>query len=105
MVGSLYERPMPPLPNADEPHVVPSGYWKVVAVQDGSGPATIRVAAFLFDQDTPSSDQPLDHVVAVDEVERRSGLDLLRLLPDEIEAVVEAAADPEQARALLFPGN
>ena len=30
--GPLYERPMPPLPGADESHVVPSGYWKVVSV-------------------------------------------------------------------------
>ena len=31
MTGPLYERPMPQLPNANEVHIVPSGYWKIIA--------------------------------------------------------------------------
>ncbi len=60
ITGPLYERDMPNLPKADEPHLLPSGYWKVIAVEDGG---TVKVAAFLFDQDTPRSDDLCDHLV------------------------------------------
>jgi len=46
MTGPLYERNMPGLPNADEPHLVPSGYWKIVAVQPSDDYDSIRVARF-----------------------------------------------------------
>jgi len=35
----------PPLPNCDEPHKVPSGFWKIVAVEDAGTP---RIAAFIM---------------------------------------------------------
>jgi len=50
MTGPLYEREMPSMPGADEPHRVPSGYWKIIAMEENG---EIEVAAFLFDQDTP----------------------------------------------------
>ena len=50
MTGPLYEREMPTMPGADEPHRVPSGYWKIIATEEDGD---IRTAAFLFDQDTP----------------------------------------------------
>ena len=37
MTGPLYERNMRELPQADEPHKVPSGYWKIVVVNEGTG--------------------------------------------------------------------
>ena len=46
--GPLYEREMPPMPGADESHVVPSGYWKIVAILGAGG---VRAAGFVFDQD------------------------------------------------------
>jgi len=101
VTGPLYERDMPRLPNADEPHTVPSALWQIVAVQETGGGVT--AVAFLFDQDTPRADLPLAHVVAIDEVERRSGLDLFRLLPDAVETALERTADVEAARRLLFP--
>jgi endonuclease G len=98
--GPLYERPMPPLPT-DAPHVVPSGYWTVVAVQEGWALGDVRAVAFAFDQERffPG---PLANLVSVDEVEARTGLDLFRLLPDDVEAAVEAATDADAA-GLLFP--
>lgn len=101
--GTLYERPMDSLRTA-LPHVVPSGFWTVVAVQDDWEPASVRVAAFVLDQDAFAPD-PLGDLVSVDEVEQRSGLDLLRLLPDTVEAALEAEADVATARALLFPDD
>lgn len=66
--GPLFERVMPPLPQADERHRVPSGYWKVVATTDG------RMTAFIMDTAAPRT---LDHCAArvpIEEVELRTRL-------------------------------
>lgn len=52
MTGPLYERPMPYLPHADEIHLMPSGYWKIIATEDGD---STRTAAFIFEQETERS--------------------------------------------------
>ncbi|HEX8381814.1 MAG TPA: DNA/RNA non-specific endonuclease [Sphingomonas sp.] len=70
LTGPLFERVMPALPGADERHRVPSGYWKVVATQDG------RLASFIMDTATPRSLNHCDARVAIDEVELRSRLGL-----------------------------
>ena len=49
MTGPLFERNMPALPSADEAHLVPSGYWKIIATTEND---SVRIAAFLFDQET-----------------------------------------------------
>lgn len=77
MTGPLYEREMPSLPEADEEHRVPSGYWKIVAVY---AEGNLRSAAFIMDQHTPYSSPLMDHLVTVDEVEERSGLDFFWIL-------------------------
>ena len=92
MTGPLYERDMPALPSADQPHKVPSGYWKIVVVEDDSSAHDIKVAAFIFDQDTPRNDPIAGHVVTVRDVEQRSGLDFLHELPDTAEQQVETQA-------------
>lgn len=45
VTGPIYERPMPTLPRADEPHIVPSGFFKVVTIGRGRS-----VTAFIMDQ-------------------------------------------------------
>lgn len=72
LTGPLYERVMPPLPmpGGVERHRVPSGYWKVIATEDG------RITAFLFDQTTQRAANYCDSRVTLDEVELRSGLTL-----------------------------
>lgn len=70
LTGPLFERSMPPLPKADERHRVPSGYWKVVATQDG------RMAAFIMDAAAPRTLDHCDARVTLDEVELRSRLGL-----------------------------
>ena len=37
ITGPLYERQMPALPQADEDHRVPSGYWKIIATETANG--------------------------------------------------------------------
>lgn len=88
MTGPLYEREMGSLPGADEPHRVPSGYWKIVAVQ-GTGPFDLKIVGYIFDQATPRGASPSDYVATVDDVESRSGLDFFWLLPDIAEDEVE----------------
>ena len=77
VTGPLYERVMAPLPGADEQHRIPSGYWKIVAVIDGS---TVSVAAFVFDQLTPRGGDVCAHIKTVREVERLSRLDFFHAL-------------------------
>ncbi len=74
MTGPLYERNMPPLPEADESHRVPSGYWKIVATETAGD---IKIAAFVFDQDTDGSADYCagEFVTKVRTVENRTGLD------------------------------
>ena len=96
MTGPLYEADMAPLPNCDEPHRVPSGFWKIVAIQDG---AALHVAAFIMEQSTVRKSPAIDHLTTVDEVERRSGLDFFWQLPDGEENALEAAKDLAWARS------
>lgn len=75
LTGPLYERPRAPLPRADEPHRLPSGYWKVVAAEaDGA----TRLTAFIMEQETPGGASYCDMRKPLGEVERRA---LLRLFP------------------------
>lgn len=80
MTGPLYERNMPPLPGADESHIVPSGYWKIIATQ---GDDDIKIAAFLFDQETERrADYCADSfVTSVRNIERKTGLNFFHALP------------------------
>ena len=86
ITGPLYEHDMPRLPHAHLNHRVPSGYWKVIAVERGND---LRVAAFVFDQETPRDEDICQHAVTVREVETRSHLNLFPKLAqtrqDEIE--------------------
>lgn len=89
MTGPVYERTMPQLPKADEAHRIPSGYWKIVAIEsDGE----IQVAAFFFDQDTPRSANICDHLTTVDEIENKTSLDFFWELDDTLEGEIESGA-------------
>lgn len=72
LTGPLFERVMPemPMPSGRRRHRVPSGYWKVLATPDG------RMAAFIFDQDTPRSANYCDFRVSLEAVEIRADLTL-----------------------------
>ena len=64
------------LPGADEPHRVPTGYFKVVA--DDAG----RASAFFFDQDADRGMDHCDGIVTLREVEAASGLDIFPREPE-----------------------
>ncbi len=89
MTGPLYERPMPPLPGADEPHRVPSGYWKIVSTVLNK---ELAVAGFILDQDTPRRANFCQFATTIDEIERRSHLDFFHELDPKMESKVESDA-------------
>lgn len=72
ITGPIYETDQEQmvLPGADEPHQVPTGYFKIVAKRDG------RVSTFLFDQDVPRNYPRCDALVTLEETEIRSGLNI-----------------------------
>lgn len=86
MTGPVYQRPMANLPNADEPHSVPSGYWKIVAVEQKN---QIQIAAFFFDQETPRNDEVYSHAQTVDQIEMITGLDFFWELNQQMQNVLE----------------
>ena len=78
ITGPLFEEDMGELPNADEEHSIPSGYWKIIYVEDGS---SVRAAAFIMDQE-PTGDLS-DQATDINEIEQRSGLTFFPLLDDD----------------------
>jgi endonuclease G, mitochondrial len=75
LTGPLYEREMTAMAKADEPHRVPSGYWKVVAVESGS---TAKVSGFIFEQETAKNANHCDMRKSLEDIERRA---VLKLFP------------------------
>ena len=80
MTGPVYLRDMPPLPKVDEPHKVPSGYWKIVSIQDGE---SLKVASFFFDQETQRKELYCDHLTMIADIESKTGLKFFRELTRE----------------------
>ncbi|MCB2156748.1 DNA/RNA non-specific endonuclease [bacterium] len=100
MTGPVFEREMPSMPGADEPHRVPSGYWKIVCVANDKGMPQ-QGAAFFFDQETPRNSPLSDHVTTIDEIEQRTGLDFLWELDDPMEDAIERDANADWVKNLM----
>jgi endonuclease G len=79
---------MAKLPAINKDHEVPSAYWKVIALVEGS---TTKVSAFYFYQDTPKRADYCDHAKAVAFIERKSGLDFFSAMPDAAEDTLESS--------------
>jgi len=71
LAGTIYEGMQPALPNANEIHLVPSGYWKIVSLKKAG---KIKSAAFYFKQNTPATDDYCTHMVNIDSLEARTSL-------------------------------
>lgn len=89
MTGPLYEREMPALPKADESHKVPSGYWKIISTEKNG---IIKVAAFLFDQETERRAKFCEQrfITSVRIIESKTGLNFFRALPEKEQEELEA---------------
>ncbi len=91
LTGPLFENEMPVMPKADEIHTVPSGFWKIIIHHPNPKDAkSLKVAAYIFPQDTPRFAKTKDYLVTVDEVEKRTGLDVLWELTDDVEIWIES---------------
>lgn len=88
ITGPLYEREMPPLPEADESHRVPSGYWKIIATEAANA---IEIAAFVLDQDTPRRAAFCEErfITNVRTIESRTGLDFFHALTRQEQDSIE----------------
>lgn len=95
VTGPLFERKMGALPGADEEHVVPSGYFKILAQ---STPDGVRVAAFIMDQKIDGHDSHCTHQVTIRMVEERSGWDFFVDLEDGVEDELERSPGKLAAR-------
>ncbi|MBX2831451.1 MAG: DNA/RNA non-specific endonuclease [Rhodospirillales bacterium] len=98
MTGPLYERDMPSMPGADEHHKIPSGYWKIISIQDSE---EIRSAAFMFDQETSRKADYCseDFVASIRTVEQRSGLNFFHGLSANKQDALET--QPSKLRSEL----
>jgi endonuclease G, mitochondrial len=68
ITGPLYETEMPKLPNADEPHQIPSAYFKVVYKMNG------EAVAFIMGQDIDRKADFCSARVALDSLSGRVGI-------------------------------
>ena len=84
--GPLYESTFGTLPGADETHTIPSGYFKVV-ISDVDG--WVEASAFIMEQSAARTDEFCATEVTIDEVEERSGLDIMPSLASYKESSVE----------------
>ena len=90
MTGPLYEREMPALPNADESHRVPSGYWKIISTEKNG---IIKVATFLFDQETERRAKFCEQrfMTSVRIIESKTGLNFFQALPEKKQEELETS--------------
>lgn len=86
VTGTLYEWFFASLPGADENHRIPSGYFKVVITDDNGW---VEASAFIMEQSAARSDDHCNYELSVDEVEARSGLNIMPSLPSYKENAVE----------------
>jgi len=98
ITGPMYERKMLSLPYTSKAHKIPSGFWKIIFVPKYDNIDSFKVASFIFDQNTPKTDNVIDHLCTINEIESRTGLDFLRDLPEDKEKEIEKNKDEEWAK-------
>jgi endonuclease G len=102
MVGTLYEKEMEEkLPFTDEECVIPSGFWQIVIIPNKTNENVFQVMAFIFEQDTPRNSKVINHLVSIDEIEKRSKLNFFWQLPDTDEKALEAEPNAEYAKKIF----
>ena len=91
MTGPLYERKMRQMPSADESHLVPSGYWKIITTEKNG---FVKTGAFLFDQDTEGDAIFCEErfVTSVRMIESKTGLNFFHALPAADQETLESAS-------------
>lgn len=80
------------LPKADEPHLIPVAYWRIIVMIEGN---EIKTAAFLLPQETPRNADFIDYIQNIDTIEFETGLDFLWELEDKFEEQIESETNKE----------
>lgn len=86
VTGPLYEWYFGTLPGANESHKIPSGYFKVVITDNGGW---VDASAYIMEQNSSRYDNYCYREVTVNEVESRTGLNIMPSLPSYKESAVE----------------
>lgn len=87
VTGPLYEWYYGSLPRANESHTIPSGYFKVVTTISSSN--WVESSAFIMEQDSRRSDNYCFKEVTINQVESRTGLNIMPSMPSYKESAVE----------------
>ncbi len=95
VTGPLHERETRPLPGADEPHRVPSGYWKLLVATGADGP---EAAAFAMESGRAAGIPFAAARIGLDELERRTGLRFFPALGEAARRALDRAAPALAAR-------
>jgi len=88
VTGPLYEKFIGKLPRTMKEHTIPSGYWKVIFINNT--PAVNHYAAFLFPQDASRQANFCNYQVTIAEIEKRTGLKIWPALPTEIQEPIKS---------------
>ena len=84
IVGCVPGNPEDRLPSGVD---VPKAYWQLIVSKSDDG---VRALALYMPKDIPYSAFPVHNIVSIDELERRTGLDLLAELPNFFEKPLES---------------
>ena len=84
----MYEYYFADLPRANENHTIPSGYFKIVMKQSGN---TIKASAFIMQQSAGRRDNFCNTQVSIDEVESRTGINVLPNLTSNQAQTIESS--------------
>lgn len=77
VTGPLHEKPMPKMPGADESHLVPSAYYKIVYDKFGNS------VAFYMEQTTPRQTNYCTKVFPITELQAKLNYKLPKLKPSK----------------------
>ncbi|KKO45464.1 endonuclease [Arsukibacterium ikkense] len=86
VTGPLYEWYFGTLPGADESHTIPSGYFKVVITNNAGW---VEASAYIMEQNLARAASFCPREVTINQVEARTGLNIMPTLPAYKEPAVE----------------
>ncbi|WP_199610316.1 DNA/RNA non-specific endonuclease [Flocculibacter collagenilyticus] len=87
VTGPLYEYAYATLPMADETHQIPSAYFKAVFTISNAG--WVNASGFIMEQSSSRYDSYCGKEVTINEIEQRTGLNIMPTLPSYKEYAVE----------------
>lgn len=107
LTGTYYDDSLIPtlLPEADEDHRVPDGYWKILFLKPQGKYASIQTAAWYFPQADPVSSELANYLVSIDTIEDMTTLDFFWELDDADEAALESVKLTDLAFEMLDQGS